>query len=70
MTRFADSFIPPIKSHPGDKVCQCYPEGRNDCPDHMRCREHYGWLSNEEKAQRYAAEVRARNPAMQVKRMG
>jgi hypothetical protein len=30
--------IEPIKSHPNCEECQCYPEGRNDCPDHMKCR--------------------------------
>lgn len=27
-----------LKGFPGDPVCQCYPEGRKDCPDHLDCR--------------------------------
>jgi hypothetical protein len=27
-----------LKGFPDCKVCQCYPEGRSDCPDHKECR--------------------------------
>lgn len=48
MSQFDNSaFRQPIKSHPLCKECQCYPEGRNDCPDHMKCRE---WLERERAA--------------------
>lgn len=30
-------FGPP-KNHPDDPICQCYPEGREDCADHESCR--------------------------------
>jgi hypothetical protein len=36
-------MIEPIKCHPGCDICQCYPEGRNDCPDHMKCRARLGY---------------------------
>jgi hypothetical protein len=35
-----------LKGFPGCKNCQCYPEGRNDCPDHMKCR---AWLEQLER---------------------
>lgn len=27
-----------LKAYPDCVECQCYPEGRLDCPDHLQCR--------------------------------
>jgi hypothetical protein len=32
-------MIEPIKMHPLCAECQCYPECRTDCPEHLRCLE-------------------------------
>lgn len=32
-----------FKAFPSCKECQCYPEGRNDCPDHKECRKRLGY---------------------------
>jgi hypothetical protein len=43
-----------LKGFPGCPGCQCYPEGRNDCADHMKCRE---WLAENERRYRSNAAV-------------
>jgi hypothetical protein len=35
-----------LKGFPGCKGCQCYPEGRVDCQDHLKCRE---WLDENDR---------------------
>ena len=57
-----------FQGFPDCTECQCYPEGRNDCPKHRECRRVLGYQTNIEKAQDYAAAVRRRNPSMQVSR--
>lgn len=63
----------------GDGICECYPECRVDCSLHEDCqdvlygadREYWRRLKLEaraKRAKRYAAEVRARKPIMQVTR--
>lgn len=32
-----------LKGFPDCQECQCYPEGRKDCPDHQSCREKLGY---------------------------
>lgn len=32
-------MIEPIKGHPCCEECQCYPECRSDCQDHLQCVE-------------------------------
>jgi hypothetical protein len=31
-----------LQGFPHCDVCQCYPEGRNDCPKHRQCIERLG----------------------------
>jgi hypothetical protein len=60
-------LIEPIKMHPGCEVCQCYPECRIDCPDHLKCLDALPvYWSKEYRAKKYAEEVRKRKPQMQV----
>lgn len=40
--RMTRKFGPP-KSHPASSACQCYPEGRSDCPDAGECRIRLGY---------------------------
>lgn len=52
-----------INGHNGQLICGCYPECRYDCPDSMKCYESMPeYWTKEYRAQRYASEVRERNP--------
>jgi hypothetical protein len=53
-----DRYVSGLKGFPGCKECQCYPEGRVDCPDHLKCRE---WLAENDR--RYRARREALNKA-------
>lgn len=49
----------------GKMICGCYPECRIDCPDHRTCYEEMPeYWSKQYRAQRYAAGVRQRRPAV------
>lgn len=48
--------------------CGCYPECRIDCADREQClTDMPEYQSKLDRARRYAAEVRRRNPGMQVR---
>jgi hypothetical protein len=37
-----DLLAKSYQGFPDDPVCQCYPEGRNDCPKHRECIDRLG----------------------------
>ena len=49
--------LEPIKQHPGCKDCQCYPEGRNDCPNFTACRVRLGYAASEGEAALHEVEA-------------